>query len=256
MKRHKRGFTLIELLMVMMVIAIVSSMLFPALAMVMEVARRTSDGKSLNLLAQACRYYAEDNGEFLPVGRRNKPGFDDLDWVNYTSFWRTLQSTYSIKQDQRGCQDLIQEGMPYRDIYGTPDADYPDDTKLGWIYWGGRDDIYSLTAEGSRQIEYISPKKMNAPYNPSSETLFTCLCYDSTKAMYGMGWPWPSPVPHVRNKGYWYPARMPMDPEKAGTYGGPPDVLVISRRDTSAAVVDWGNFIPVHATQDYFYTTK
>ena len=256
MVRKKNGFTLIELLLVIVIISILAVLIMPVMTMVRELARRAVDKKNLQELGRACLYYANDYGEYLPIGKRNKFGRDDqLEWVNYTSCWKILQNQYGVKEGMRGCQGFIMPDMSGANDYGVPDNEYPDDTKVGWIYWGGRDNIESVQPDGSRKIEYISPKKMNTQYNPSSPTLFTCLCYDSTKALYGMGWPWPSAVPHVHDKTYWYPPRTPLNPELAGKQGGPPDGLGVLKLDWSVDFVDWSNLVSVHSTQDYFYAT-
>lgn len=62
-----RGFSLIELLVVMAIIAILAALLFPALALAKERAKRTAclnNEKQLNL---AWQVYADENGGALPV---------------------------------------------------------------------------------------------------------------------------------------------------------------------------------------------
>ena len=76
----KKGFTLIELLVVISIIALLVSILMPALSRAREQARKTVCASNLRSNALALRIYAEQNNDKLPAGR-------DVAWPWDVTYW-------------------------------------------------------------------------------------------------------------------------------------------------------------------------
>jgi prepilin-type N-terminal cleavage/methylation domain-containing protein/prepilin-type processing-associated H-X9-DG protein len=84
-KSH-RGFTLIELLIVITILAILASLLFPAFARARENARRASCQSNMKQLGLAFLQYTQDYDERLPNATRGDNGINVRGgWMFYTA---------------------------------------------------------------------------------------------------------------------------------------------------------------------------
>lgn len=226
-KRISRsGFTLVELLVSIGIITILIALTLGGAGRLREHARRVEDLSNLRQLSAACIAYAGENRGYLPPGRLRdaKPGQDNYAWMSYSQCWKLLTNQMSGLASIVSCSSVR---MGYAEAYdfGKPDEEYgADAVALGWVYWGGREDLY----EG-RQVKYRSLTKISQRLTPGSPTLWTCWCWDSN-GRYG-----PSISPHVGSKYVEYPENTPLKPA--------PDGLGVALTDGSASFVPWAEMI-------------
>jgi prepilin-type N-terminal cleavage/methylation domain-containing protein len=233
---HFRGaFSLIELLIAIGIFGVIAALLLPAVTRVRESARRATDLTNLRQLVAATVLYASDyNGE-LPAGRVSfaPPGADNYLWLSYKNCWQPLVARSPALSNIVSCGSVA-SFYADSDDFGKPGSEYgwSDDTQVGWVYWGGRDD---LVVGGT--LKYRSMRRFSQHLTPSSQTLWTCLCWDSA------GVSGSSVCPHLGAGGAMYPLGMPLKPA--------PDGLGVALDDGSAAFVKWDDLVTIPQANGY-----
>jgi len=122
---RKNGFTLIELLVVIAIIALLMSMLMPALSRAREAARRTICAGNYNQQALGVRIYAEENNSIVP----NPQALAGGGWLWDMNFLSTNQISEAA-------------GIEKNDVYFCPEnrLKRPEDARFwqyAWVFsWG------------------------------------------------------------------------------------------------------------------------
>lgn len=148
MPRDRKAFTLVELLVVIGIIALLISILMPALVKVRKAADRTACLSNLRQLSLACRLYALQYKDRIPIGYINAkpfnyqfyfpPGqggfFTMLGWLYQEGLLNDSPQTYY-------CPSETNDGFRFN----TPDNPWPpaptapDNVRCGY---GGRPSVY------------------------------------------------------------------------------------------------------------------
>ncbi len=125
---RKRGFTLVELLVVIAIIAVLASLLVPALASAKNAARRARCLSNLRQIGIAIHSYSQDNDRRIPYGPKAPP------FTSPANFYPSTGAPTSLISLQGGAPVAL--GLLLRDhlvqepkVLFCPGADQPVDTE-------------------------------------------------------------------------------------------------------------------------------
>jgi prepilin-type N-terminal cleavage/methylation domain-containing protein len=150
-----RAFTLIELLVVVAIIAILASLLLPALAGAKERARRATCKSNIRQFMLGAVMYADDNEERLPSGASNKGAQDDHLPVLSTATSNAI-AQYSGSERMAHCPN-------FRDFFINKQAARPFEEReygyvVGYNYHGGHTNT-PWPALPNQSATWISPQR-------------------------------------------------------------------------------------------------
>ncbi len=168
--RTNRKFTLIELLVVIAIIAILASMLLPALNSARGKARDIKCTGNLRQLGTFMQLYVEQNRELFP-DERNNLGATDTFWQDMLYLANTTNVTPA-----KGCYLATNKTKP-RDPFACPSSMTTSETPAFRNHYAIN---YRLT---SKATDNLGSNSLGKVKNPSGRAmLFDCKLYNTSSA--------------------------------------------------------------------------
>ena len=165
-KMQKKGFTLVELLVVISIIALLISIIMPALSKVKEKARDVLCATNMHQWGLAVRTYSvEHDGYFPPMGEDPVRDSAGLVWVTYT-MQHYFFPKYLFRLDEKtaGKRNIIlfcPTEEFHRTLYKGDLQSYIDNGLIGYDLLFGND-AGPLSSGGGYEINYTLPTCPNA----------------------------------------------------------------------------------------------
>ena len=208
--RPIRGFTLVELLVVIGIIALLISILLPALSKARKQAQLVLDLSNIRQVGIALLTYSADNrGRMLPGDDFSFTAKVPLPWM-LTVSWKELTNRYKIPASAYGC-NTMNDIQPYWASFGLYVPTYLSGySVIGWNYFGAR--TPNKLGTGSDRQYYDPVTRQLLPFTvlrsyydklATSQVLLTCINYNASTP----GKNWESIGPHFnRTTGLYIPA--------------------------------------------------
>ncbi len=134
-----QGFTLVELLVVIAIIALLVSILLPALSRAQEGARGAKCTNNLKQMGLVWAFYVEDNDEEL---------YTDPGWIGPRTWWPYIIDYHNGYADVLAC--------PSMDRYGWFDVSYNRSFDPSWTYPGNyRGGTIVPAGTGTSKADYV-----------------------------------------------------------------------------------------------------
>ena len=183
--RYSQGFTLIELLVVVSIIAILASLLLPAVSVVQSAAGAAKCASNMRQIYIGTLAYADDNENRLPTSAQQTSSHgDDTFWfalvAPYVDANRTGKNGVGIK----GWNDLRQSSV----IWGCPQ--YKKNPTLLWACGYGMNFRLALPDEFSSNFKDLSSAAAQSWAGPYRNFSLDSVTYSATRPLFGDAGSW------------------------------------------------------------------
>ena len=211
--KKQRAFTLIELLVVIGIIALLISILLPALSKARRQAQLVVDLSNIRQVAMSLINYSTDNrGIMLPSEQfataTQAAAPKSANWVLDAS-WAQLTTEYKLPSSAYGC-NLMSNIQPQWPLFGLYQTNWQGNGSaiIGWNYFGGRVPTGRMYYPSvANALAGTNEKAFNVIQSftdklCTSRALLTCMNYDAADPAR----PWESVGPHYKGTALYIPS--------------------------------------------------